>query len=142
MRLVVDVAADLSMVGVDVQSISEVQASLDEFGARYARRLFTGHEIECCLGESFSLASSYAARFAAKEAVLKILNPREVVPSWKEVEVRELKGGSAEIVLRGVAEELARRKGIVDVSVSVTLGGGLAMAAAVASAETRRSSRG
>jgi holo-[acyl-carrier protein] synthase len=121
-------------VGFDVQSIKEVEASIEKFGIRYTRRIFTSHEIDCCRGEP---ASSYASRFAAKEAVFKILNPLDAIPLWKEIEVNDLTGGRAEIGMRGVAAELARRRGIVNVSVSVSCGGGFAMAAAVANVEIR-----
>ena len=128
-----------AVVGIDAQSIQEVQASLYKFGIRYARRLFTNHEIECCLGDSISIASSYAGRFAAKEAVLKILTPREIIPSWKEIEVRELRRGRAKIGLHGIAAKLAHQNGIAGISVSISCGGGFAMAAAVATLEIRRS---
>ena len=129
------------VVGVDVQSMDEVAASRETFGTRNTRRLFTSHEIECRLRDSSSVASSYAGRFGAKEAVIKILNPQEIVPSWTEIEVRDSTSGGAEIVLRGIAAELAQRKGIVDISVSISNDGGLAMAAVVANLEIRRSGR-
>jgi holo-[acyl-carrier protein] synthase len=121
-----------AVVGIDVQSISEVEASIDEFGNRYLQRLFTSREMETRLGASFSEASSYAGRFAAKEAVLKLLNPREIIPMWREIEIFELTGGRAEIGLYGIAAELAHKKGIVSVSVSISCARGFAMAAAVA----------
>ena len=96
-----------TVVGVDVPSIDEVAASLEEFGTRSTRRLFTSHEIESCAENLVTAASDNPVRFAAKEAALKILNVREIVPSWKAIEVRRTASGRLEIVLLGVAAELA-----------------------------------
>lgn len=119
------------LVGIDIQPIDEVEESLRNFGARYRRLLFTNNELEYC-GDTPSTALSLAARFAAKEAVLKILDTEEVVPSWRSIEVTRTKGGRPKIVLHGAAADLARRQGIGDISVSLSHGGGFATAAVVA----------
>jgi holo-[acyl-carrier protein] synthase len=122
-----------TVVGMDVQSINEVRASLAQFGRRYTCRLFTDHEIEDC-GEGSPIAAlRYAERFAAKEAVLKVLNVREVVPSWKDIEVRRRKSEGFEVFLYGVAAELAHERGIRSISLSISHARGVATAAAVAS---------
>ncbi|HEY5266554.1 MAG TPA: 4'-phosphopantetheinyl transferase superfamily protein [Acidimicrobiales bacterium] len=119
------------LVGIDVQSIEEVGASINEFGARYTRRLFTDDEIESC-GDGPAAASSFAARFAAKEAVLKILDIGETIPRWKSIEVRRSTGGRPEVVLHDEAAEIARTQGIGEISLSITHGGGIASATVVA----------
>ncbi|HEV3188770.1 MAG TPA: 4'-phosphopantetheinyl transferase superfamily protein [Acidimicrobiales bacterium] len=118
-------------VGIDVQSIDEVESSLNEFGARYTQRLFTDQEIESC-GDGPAAASSFAARFAAKEAVLKILDLGEIVPRWKSIEVRRSTGGRPEVVLHDEAAAIARSQGIGEISLSMTHGGGIASAAVIA----------
>ena len=50
---------------------------------------------------------SSAARFAAKEAVMKVLRPVDDAPSWNEIEVRTTQGGWPEIELSGVAARMA-----------------------------------
>ncbi len=126
------------LVGVDVQPIDEVEASITQFGARYTKRLFTEHELESCGGNFHSAASGLAARFAAKEAVLKILDSRGTYPSWKEIEVRRGEGGRPHIVLWGHAKQIARRQRIKQISLSLSHGGGIATAAVVAHAARRR----
>lgn len=121
-----------TVVGIDVQSIDDVAASLGQYGARYTRRLFTNHEIESCGENPVTAAPGYAARFAAKEAVLKILDVGETVPSWKAIEVRRTRGGRPKIVLLGEAAELARRQGIEVISLSISHDSGVAIAAVVA----------
>ena len=68
-------------IGLDVQSIEEVQDSIAEFGDLYTQRVFTPHEIESSAGDSSTRASSLAGRFAAKEAVLKVLDIEDKVPA-------------------------------------------------------------
>jgi holo-[acyl-carrier protein] synthase len=121
-----------AIVGIDVQSVKEVAASLEVFGSRYTNRIFTNQEIECCDENPLTASSSYAARFAAKEAMLKILDVRESVPSWKAIEVRRTSAGSLEIVLLGLAVELACRQGIEAISLSVSHNNQEAVAVVVA----------
>jgi holo-[acyl-carrier protein] synthase len=120
------------VIGIDVQPISEVEASIVEFGARYTRKLFTDHEIECCETNAGTSAAGLAARFAAKEAVLKILDTQESVPPWKTIEVHRTQTGKPEIVLSGEAAELAHSQGVEHLSLSISHGGGIAAAAVVA----------
>jgi holo-[acyl-carrier protein] synthase len=121
------------LVGVDIQPIDEVDSSLKTFGSRYRRLLFTHRELETC-GDNSRTSSRLAARFAAKEAVLKILDIQEVVPSWRSIEVGGISDCRPEINLYDVAAELARLQGIRDVFVSFTHSGGVAVATVVASA--------
>jgi holo-[acyl-carrier protein] synthase len=121
-------------VGVDVQSIAEVADSIAQFGSRYTSRLFTEHELESCAGDPARRAEGLAARFAAKEAMMKVLRPiDENVPSYKSIEVRKMPGGWVEIELRREAELLARAEGLTSVSLSMSHGGGVGMATVVAS---------
>src|ERR1700761_1869113 len=56
-------------VGCDVVAIDDVQDSLAAFGDRYLRKIFTASEINDCQGRD--RVHRLAARFAAKEAVIK-----------------------------------------------------------------------
>jgi holo-[acyl-carrier protein] synthase len=106
------------LVGIDIQPIDEVESSLRTFGARYRRLLFTDRELENC-GDNSATSSRLAARFAAKEAVLKILDIQDVVPSWRSIEVGGVSDCRPEMNLYGVAAELARLQGIRKVYVAV-----------------------
>lgn len=122
------------LVGIDIQPIDEVEDSLRQFGTRYRRLLFTDEELAFC-GDGPATAASLAARFAAKEAVLKILDTQEAVPPWRTIEVRGTAGGRPTIMLHGVAADIAQHQGIHDISVSLSHGGGIAAAAVVAAVE-------
>lgn len=121
-------------VGTDVESIDEVQATIERHGARYLQRLFTAHEIESCGGLDAPPATSapgFTARFAAKEAAIKLLGPTTSAPGWKEIEVRRDAHGRVELRLTGTAAELARREGIVSHDVSLAHGAGVGFATVV-----------
>lgn len=120
------------LVGIDIQGIEEVETALRYFGERYRRLLFTDSELGAC-GEGSVTASRLAARFAAKEAVLKILDVGDRVPSWRSIEVTETVGGSPEIVLHDGAADLAHLRGIHNLSLSFTHTGDVAAAVVVAS---------
>jgi len=113
-------------VGLDLVDPDEVAASVARFGDRYLTRVFTEHEIECCrrsargVGEPAYAVESLAARFAAKEAVLKVLRPIGVQPEWRSIELHRMTGGWCEIRLSGTAAALAAEAGIAGLSVSLS----------------------
>jgi holo-[acyl-carrier protein] synthase len=118
-------------VGLDVAVIADVAASIERFGDRYRLRLFTPHELGCCTGTPEVVAAGLAARFAAKEATLKVLRPTAVTPEWTTIEVRRTSGGWCTIGLTGGAARLAEESGIADLSVSFSHEAGLAIAIVV-----------
>jgi holo-[acyl-carrier protein] synthase len=120
------------LVGIDAQAIAEVEVSIAQFGDRYIRRLFTDEEVANCEDRPATLAQGLAGRFAAKEAVLKILSIGDVVPAWKSIEILRTETGEPDVVLSGEAAALARQLGVTSLSISLTRGGGIAAAAVVA----------
>jgi holo-[acyl-carrier protein] synthase len=121
-------------VGVDLVRISEVAASLARFGDRYSLRLFTPAERVYCRAGDGRTAERFAARFAAKEATLKVLRPssHEGI-DWRAIEVRQLAEGACEIALHGSALALARRSGVSALSVSMSHDGDYATATVIGS---------
>jgi holo-[acyl-carrier protein] synthase len=123
----------MNTVGVDIQLIHEVEMSVEEFGMRYLRRLFTNREIKCCRGKKPVIAACcYAERFAAKEAVLKILDVRDMIPSWKDIEVLGDIKGSLKVYLSGTAAELSRNGDIRRILLTVSHSDAFAVAVATA----------
>jgi len=125
-------------VGVDVATVADVQASLSRFGDRYLARVFTQHEHESCTGPPPVRASSLAARFAAKEATMKVLRVAEEAVIWRDIEVQSGPYGAPELRLSGEAARLADAIGAQSWSVSLTHEGGLALAIVAACGEFRR----
>jgi holo-[acyl-carrier protein] synthase len=118
-------------VGVDVVDVRRIQRSLDDFGARFVRRLFTDAEARYCEARGPGAAASFAARFAAKEATVKVLDPRSPLP-WQSIEVRRNGSGSCAIALSGAAAQLADERRIASLAVSLSHEDDYAIAVVVA----------
>jgi holo-[acyl-carrier protein] synthase len=123
-------------VGIDLVDIDEVARSIETLGDAYLDRLFTAHERASCTGSPRTRAASFAARFAAKEAALKVLAPSGPRPEWRSIEVVRLPHGACELRLHGTAAALAQAAGFGGFSVSLTHEATLA--AAVVVGERRR----
>ena len=81
-----------------------------------------------CQGPPDVVAGSLAARFAAKEATIKVLRPDGVRPDWRTIEVVRLPNGACKLRLRGSAARLAVERGLGPFSLSMTHEAGLAAA--------------
>jgi holo-[acyl-carrier protein] synthase len=119
-------------VGVDVMAIGAVAESIARFGSRYLRRVYTDHELESSAGAPPVRAARLAARFAAKEATVKVLRPSGHRPDWRAIEVRRHPGGWCDLVLSGEAAALAAEQGIGTMAVSLSHEAGVAAAVVVA----------
>jgi holo-[acyl-carrier protein] synthase len=111
--------------------IARIHQSIDRFGERFLRRVFTAREIQYCQRKK-NAAESFAARFAAKEAGAKALGTgisRGV--SWLELEVSREPGGRPTLELSGRAAERAREIGVASVSLSLTHSKDIALAVVV-----------
>jgi holo-[acyl-carrier protein] synthase len=119
-------------VGTDLVAVDEVAASVEHFGDRYVGRIYTEHEVSCCRGAPAVVAAGLAARFAAKEAMVKVLRPVGHQPDWRSIEVRRDPAGWCSLSLSGEAARMADEQGIRDLAVSLTHEGGMAAAVVVA----------
>ena len=123
-------------VGADVVAVHQVEESVSRFGARYLDRIYTEHELDSCVGGAPVRAASLAARFAAKEATIKVLRPEGHAPDWRSVEVRRHPEGWCTMALSGHAAALADRAGIAELAVSLSHDGDVAAAVVVALCQT------
>jgi holo-[acyl-carrier protein] synthase len=119
-------------VGADIARVDDVTESVARFGDRYLARLFTPHELASCTGAPSVVAASLAARFAAKEATIKVLRPSGASPPWCTIEVHQDPSGWCELSLSGEAARLAADAEITDLAVSLTHDGDLAAAVVMA----------
>jgi len=94
-------------------------------------RVFTEREQAYC-DERRDPTERYAARFAAKEAVLKAMGVGLGACGWREIEVARADGGAPSVVLHGRARELAAERGIKTWRLTMTHTHRLAEAIAVA----------
>ncbi len=125
-------------VGLDLVAVASVEDSLRAaHGDRYLDRLFTEREIADCRTAAGIDPERLAARFAAKEATLKVLPAADQGVSWQEIEVRREESGRVHLELRGRAAELAAEARITDLALSLTHEGGFAAAVVVAESRDR-----
>lgn len=117
-------------VGVDVMSVEAVAGSWSRFGTAYLDRLFTEHEVDACGGAAPDPAR-LAARFAAKEAVVKVLRPGDEPVNLREIEIRRAPEGWCDVVLHGGVARMAEREGLEQISVSMSHEGSTALAMAM-----------
>jgi holo-[acyl-carrier protein] synthase len=124
-----DARAELGdvVVGFDLASVDEVAGAVERLGERYLRRVYTDHEIATSRAASERVfASSLAARFAAKEAVFKVLRVGARQPAWTDVELRRTGDGGCELRLHRLARTLADEAGLGPLAVSISHEAGLA----------------
>ncbi len=116
------------LTGCDLQRVEEVEEAVRDFGQRYLERVYTVAERD---GYRTGGASSLAGRFAAKEAVLKLVGrPDGIDP--RSVEIGVDQHGRPRVHLTGAAATLAEKTLLGPIDVSVSHAGGWAMAVAVA----------
>ena len=70
-------------VGIDLVMVSRISESLERFGDRFLRRVFTDCEIAYAAAAPAHTAQRLAARFAAKEATIKALRVRDHGINWR-----------------------------------------------------------
>lgn len=103
--------------GIDLIEVTRIQSSLAQYGERFTRKVYTEREIIYCAGRVTSLA----ARFAAKEAVSKLLGVgiqhRDGV-DWREIEVVSAENGDPTVKLHGKAERRAHELGLNEIALS------------------------
>jgi holo-[acyl-carrier protein] synthase len=104
-------------VGCDVAVVVEVQDSLAAFGDRYLRKVFTASEITDCQGRN--RVHRLAARFAAKEAVIKAFAEPDIAFPWREIEVTR-DGPLPLLRLSGSLAERAQQQGWLSSSLSLS----------------------
>ena len=106
--------------GIDIAEVPRIAESIERFGERFLRRLFTDGEIRYCDSKANRI-ERYAARFAAKEAAMKALGTgwnRGV--RWRDIEVVRQPGGRPTITFRGKAAEFAALLGAKNVALSLS----------------------
>jgi len=99
-------------IGVDLVECARIERSLERFGEKFLKRVFTEGEIEYSMSMKFP-ARHLAARFAAKEAVSKAFGTGiGKAMGWRDIDVRKKPSGEPFLVFGGGAEKLAKERGV------------------------------
>ena len=97
-------------IGVDLCEVDRMRRALERTPT-LRDRVFTDAEQGYC-DQRRDPTERYAARFAAKEAVLKALQVGVGACSWREIEVVRADGGAPSLLLHGRAQGLATERGV------------------------------
>jgi holo-[acyl-carrier protein] synthase len=106
--------------GIDIAEVPRLRQSIERFGDRFLRRVFTEGEIRYCDSKA-NRAERYAARFAAKEAAMKALGTGwSHGVRWVDCEVVRQPGGRPAISFHGKAGEFAAKLGVKNSALSLS----------------------
>ena len=121
--------------GIDLVDFPRIEEMVNRHGERFLNRIFTAAE------QAYSQANKnrmekLAGRFAAKEAVLKLIGTgwRGKI-AWTDIEIVNNPMGQPEVTLSGEVEKIAEKLGVKHISVSITHTANFAIASAVALTE-------
>lgn len=116
-------------LGLDVCGVERLRGILQGPRAeRFLARVYTPAERAHCAGRA-DAAFAFAARFAAKEALVKALGAPPGL-SWQDMEVVRAEGGPPSFRLSGVAAQAMERLG-AEALLSITHDAGVAAAVVV-----------
>lgn len=106
-------------IGTDIISVERIRKSM-EANSRFGEKLFTPAEIAYCESRA-SRYQSYAARFAAKEAVMKALGTgwNERV-HWLNIEILREGDEAPKVLLHNDTKDLANEQGIGEIHLSLS----------------------
>jgi holo-[acyl-carrier protein] synthase len=106
--------------GIDIIDLEDFEALLSGSGEHLCSRCFTDRELEITQ-PSLNRPARLAARFAAKEAVLKSLGTGWVTGiSWKDIEVVTSDAGVPSVLLKGEVARVASARGVTRFHVSLS----------------------
>lgn len=122
-------------IGNDLIDIRRIEATLERFGDRFIRRIFTATEIgkaERRKGAGNGYACTLAKRFAAKEAASKALGTgMSAGVAFKQIEVIQPGGRVPTLTFHGTALERYQSLGCTGSHLSLTHDAGIAIACVV-----------
>lgn len=107
-------------MGVDIVEIYRMKDAIKKWGDSFLTKIFTPREIKYSTARRFA-HQHFAARFAAKEAVVKAFGEPSKHPiRWTEIEVLNDKEGKPIIEFHNDALKLKKKKRVGDVAVSMS----------------------
>jgi len=115
---------------------TRIEDTVRRHGERFLHRVFTDTELEYCRGRKREI-EHLAGRFAAKEAVLKLLGTGwKNGINWTDIEISNEPSGRPLVKLTGRCRELADEMGLASILISISHISTHAIASAVGSAES------
>lgn len=128
----------ISGSGVDIVEVFRMREAINKWGMNFLSKIFTEKEIAYSNSRRFSY-QHFAARFAAKEAVVKAFGePRRFPLKWTDVEVLNDDEGKPIIKFHNDALKLMRRKKVDNVIVSMSHSKNYAVASVILLRKAKR----
>jgi holo-[acyl-carrier protein] synthase len=112
----VEIPNGTTELGIDIIKVDRIKAAIERFGARFSQRVLTPRE----QGYVRDRPETFAGRWAAKEAVSKVLGLGVRGIGWRDIEVERLPTGQPAIRLHGRAAARAEQLGMSRIAVSIT----------------------
>jgi len=103
-------------LGIDIIKVERIRAALERFGTRFSRRVLTDAEQRYVRDRPETLAG----RWAAKEAVSKVLGLGVRGIGWRDIEIERLPTGQPAVRLHGRAAIRAEQLQMGRIAVSIT----------------------
>ena len=103
-------------IGIDIIEIARIKKAIARWGEGFLQRVYTEPELKLY----HKKPSSLAARFAAKEAVIKALGTHAKGISWKEIEIVSDPSGQPLVHLYGKAQNQANGLGLNNLAISLS----------------------
>jgi holo-[acyl-carrier protein] synthase len=118
--------------GIDLVDFPRIEQMVERHGKRFIDRVFTEAEQKYADSKRDRM-EKLAGRFAAKEAVLKLLGTgwRGKI-AWTDIEIINNELGQPQVSLTGRVKEIADSLGVTDISISITHTANFAIASAAA----------
>jgi holo-[acyl-carrier protein] synthase len=118
--------------GIDLVDCPRIEDMIQRHGERFINRVFTEKE-QAYARANKNTIEKFAGRFAAKEAILKLLGTgwRGKI-AWTDIEIVNNSAGQPDVTLTGEVKRLAEKLGVKQISVSITHTANFAIASAVA----------
>lgn len=113
-------------LGIDIIKVERIAAALQRFGDRFPKRVLTEREQRYVRNRP----QNFAGRWAAKEAVSKVLGLGVRGVGWRDIEIERLPTGQPAVRLHGRAAARAEQLGMGRVAVSISHEGDYAVAIA------------
>jgi holo-[acyl-carrier protein] synthase len=108
--------AGTAELGIDIIKVERISAAIERFGTRFARRVLTDAEARYVRDRP----ETFAGRWAAKEAVSKVLGLGVRGVGWRDIEIVRLPTGQPSVRLTGRARDRAEQLGMERVAVSIS----------------------
>ncbi len=118
--------------GIDLVDCPRIEQMIQRHGERFVNRVFTAAE-QAYARANKNETEKLAGRFAAKEAVLKLIGTgwRGKI-AWTDIEIINNAAGQPEVTIGGEVKRIADELGIEHISVTITHTANFAIASAVA----------